>query len=177
MSISARQFNHLQEMGINVYQRKHLSVAEEIVEDKLEDNEASVKAADMDLSQQEQSSQVQEQAKAQPQNSKASEHINATSNTIEIPSIEQLTTSQLFKDVLVHLSLSIGEISRTDDHLNLGFINWRLANTDRPAANENETISLQSGLLTTPSIEQIAASVELKRRLWSTLQSSVLTND
>lgn len=78
--------------------------------------------------------------------------------------LKDLSTQQLFNDILLATGLSIGEINHQGNHLNLGLFNWYFT-----------SISSQSGIqwleqqLITPTIAEISKSPALKKQLWQLL--------
>ena len=84
---------------------------------------------------------------------------------IDFPTLEKVP---LFLDILISLDLSLGEIKTTETTIDLGFINWHFHDMETGEKAQDETsITLIDGNLTTPTIEQIAESPVLKKALWA----------
>ncbi len=119
MTISRRQFAHLTEIGINLWQRKASQTSTEQINDT-----------------------------------------NETATRLSVD-IKTLSNSQLFKDLLTHFNLSIGEVNIQDNKINLGFINWQLTKQTKCQLNQQ--------VLTTPPLSEIMHSPQLKCQLWQLL--------
>jgi hypothetical protein len=78
--------------------------------------------------------------------------------------LNDLTSQQLFNDIILAAGLSIGEINYQSDHLNLGLFNWYF--TEKSSQNEIQWLEQQ---LITPSIAEISKSPALKKQLWQLL--------
>jgi len=82
--------------------------------------------------------------------------------------LNDLTSQQLFNDILLATGLSIGEINHQSDHLNLGMFNWYF--TEKSSQNEIQWLEQQ---LITPSITEISKSPALKKQLWQLLTKQI----
>jgi DNA polymerase III psi subunit len=82
--------------------------------------------------------------------------------------LNDLTSQQLFNDILLATGLSIGEINHQSDHLNLGLFNWYF--TEKSSKNEIQWLEQQ---LVTPSIDEISKSPALKKQLWQLLTKQI----
>ncbi|TYK65953.1 DNA polymerase III subunit psi [Colwellia echini] len=108
----------------------------------------------------------------QRSNEHASEAVNSQKPNTKISyldiDLEALAKQQLFTDILLSTGLTIGEINKQGDHLDLGLFNWYfLANKDNVnsshPANKIQWVEQQ---LFTPSIDEISKSPALKKQLW-----------
>ncbi|HBY86219.1 MAG TPA: hypothetical protein DEO86_10110 [Colwellia sp.] len=77
--------------------------------------------------------------------------------------LNDLTSQQLFNDILLALNLSVGEVNHQSDHLDLGLFNWYFT------ATPNNEIQWGEQQLFTPSITEISKSPMLKKQLWQLL--------
>jgi len=82
--------------------------------------------------------------------------------------LDDLTSQQLFNDIILAAGLSIGEISHHSDHLNLGLFNWYF--TEKSSRDEIQWFEQQ---LITPSIAEISKSPALKKQLWQLLTMQI----
>lgn len=119
MSVSSRQFNLLNEMGITLWQRR----------ESLGVNDAAVQTENIDFA--------------------------------------MLSKNPLFINIIQSIGLSIGEVSCVDHKVNLGFINWQFS--------QQNIISLVDNILTSPNMEIIRSSAQLKRELWQVIQEQGLS--
>ena len=79
--------------------------------------------------------------------------------------LQQLILHPLFNDIILSLGLSIGEIRQDNNHLDLGLFSWYFT------ADDNHDMQWSTQQLFTPSLENIAQSPDLKRRLWQILSN------
>jgi DNA polymerase III psi subunit len=151
MSVTKRQFDLLQAMGITVWQRRdlpahvsqstqinvtaHADTSSEIIENNNENQQ--VTAA-----------------------SEASVQVSPVSEAVSID-LSVLLKQQLFRDVIQCLGVSRADISIQSDQIDLGLINWQF--------NQNKRIEFSHNCLKTPDLNTIANSVELKKALWQSL--------
>lgn len=148
--VSARQFTLLNEMGIELWQRKSQRQA-------IETNDTT---AQTDIAQ-----GVAELANTKQDNA-------AQNKTISID-FNALLQNALFQDILLSLNLSSADVSLVETehehYLNLGFLNWKMA--------ENAKISINDATLITPPLTEIAnnsgKSNELKKQLWQLIHQKI----
>lgn len=172
MTISARQFNHLQEMGIAVFQRKDLQVSDSDIRGQDDSTLSTAQQTNNIAAPQSIAIGTDKSLANHVDNESTNAIATSASFSVAIPTMAELSESQLFKDLLIHLSLSIGEVELTAEHINLGFINWRMLADEQ---KDSTAINLTNGLLISPSLQTVSQSVALKRQLWSTLQTSVVS--
>lgn len=84
-------------------------------------------------------------------------------------SLTQLAEKTLFNDILCAMNLSVADVSIQGNTLNCGFINWAL--------KPNKDIDFSGHCLTTPTLNELAASAKLKRKLWHTITQSIVQKD
>ncbi|MEW6982263.1 DNA polymerase III subunit psi [Colwelliaceae bacterium 6471] len=72
-----------------------------------------------------------------------------------------LSKNQLFIDILSSINLSIGEVSCDHNCLNLGLFNW--------VFSASPDVTLYNNVLTTPSLDELAQSPQLKSLLWQNI--------
>lgn len=90
-------------------------------------------------------------------------------------SLTNLFDQTLFNDILRCLNLTIGEIKAQDNHLDAGLFNWYFIDKVFDTEDEEKTtISYIDNKLTTPCIEKIALSAQLKKQLWHTVAYNLL---
>lgn len=124
MAITQRQFNHLNEIGITVWQRRNTS------------NTNS------------------------PSN-------NASSSSLPLAiHYNELIKLTLFTDILQCIGISIGEVNIENNVIDLGLFNWQFS--------ENDLITFDNNILSTPAITAFETSTKLKKDLWRTIQQKVL---
>jgi DNA polymerase III psi subunit len=100
-------------------------------------------------------------------------------------SLTTLSKQKLFSDILLSLSLTLGEVKAQDNHLDVGLFNWYFLN--RELNGEVKEKAAQAGSpqqkplihcidnkLVTPSIETIAQSANLKKQLWHIITKHLL---
>lgn len=172
MTISARQFTHLQEMGIAVFQRKDLQVSDSDIRGQDDSTLSTAQQTNNIAAPQSIAIGTDKSSANHVDNESTNASATSASFSVAIPTMAELSESQLFKDLLIHLSLSIGEVELTAEHINLGFINWRMLADEQ---KDCTAINLTNGLLISPSLQTVSQSVALKRQLWSTLQTSVVS--
>jgi len=74
----------------------------------------------------------------------------------------ELTTQQIFQDILLSINLSLADINEQNTYLAIGLLHWHFVNTN--------TITLSSNTLSTPALTDISNSSQFKRQLWQVLQ-------
>ena len=74
---------------------------------------------------------------------------------------DTIKSTTLFQDIISSVGASIGEVSLSGHRLNIGLLTWHFS----PQA----TIALNNNVLTTPELDAIANSPQLKRALWQVL--------
>jgi hypothetical protein len=87
-----------------------------------------------------------------------------TSLTFLDINLTELTTKQLFTDIVLATGLSIGEVKQQSDHLDLGLFNWFFT-----TEQSNSKLQWHDQQLFTPPIDIISQSSVLKRQLWQLL--------
>ncbi len=70
---------------------------------------------------------------------------------------EEIIDQQIFKDILLALTIEPVDISWEATHINLGLFNWQFV--------DNDNITFDKNILTTPSIQSITESLSIKRKL------------
>ena len=123
MTVTKRQFNHLNEMGINVWQRRNLV-------DSLEANNLKHNNASTETHVIKHSNLKNLSLKAQP--------LAITSN--------ELTQYTLFTDILQSIDMSIGEINIEKNVIDLGLFNWQFIENETINFNHS---TLSTPVLTT----------------------------
>jgi len=81
-------------------------------------------------------------------------------------SLNKLQSMQLFQDILQCINCSLDDISQQEKQLDLAQFKWQFS--------ENKEVLFINSILTTPSLETISHSVELKKTLWQTLNKQIL---
>ncbi|MCO4797947.1 MAG: DNA polymerase III subunit psi [Colwelliaceae bacterium] len=71
---------------------------------------------------------------------------------------EEIINQIIFKDILLALTIEPVDISWEATHINLGLFNWQFV--------DNDNITFDKNILTTPSIQSITQSLSIKRKLW-----------
>lgn len=92
-----------------------------------------------------------------------SDNVQVQSNYYLDIDLNDLTSQQIFNDILLALNLTVGEINHQRNHLDLGLFNWYF--TAAPLDN----IQWSEQQLFTPSITEISKSPMLKKQLWQLL--------
>jgi hypothetical protein len=141
MTISQRQFYLLTEMGISLWQRKVLNATRV----DIEPNNHS----------------KSENSENSP---KETHNINAKLPPKKACAINLIELQQqpLFIDIIKSLSLSQEQISQTVQGLQLASFSWEFCQQNKITTNKQK--------LTTPPLQDIAQSSQLKRQLWQALQ-------
>jgi hypothetical protein len=151
MSVTKRQFDLLQAMGITVWQRRdlpaHVSQSTQVNTATNTDTSSEI----IESNNEHQQVTAASEALAQP--SPATEPVS-----IDLPALME---QQLFRDVIQCLGASRADISIQSDQIDLGLINWQF--------NQNKQIEFSHNCLKTPDLNTIANSVELKKSLWQSL--------
>jgi DNA polymerase III psi subunit len=150
MSISKRQFDLLQAMGITVWQRRDLPSHSSAVESTqsrqhVENINDSVTSTN-------------EQVSLTP--SHATSPQAAANEIIEID-LKVLLKQPLFNDIIICLGASSADLSITQNQIDLGIINWQFTQSD--------SITFEHNCLKTPDLTTIANSPELKKSLWQSI--------
>lgn len=79
--------------------------------------------------------------------------------------LEQLCKQQLFVDLIQSLNVTLDQITLNNDHcLNIGLFNWQFT--------QDQHSQYQNNTLTTPAIEQLVQTPQLKRQLWQLLSKA-----
>lgn len=92
-------------------------------------------------------------------------------------SLTNLSKQRFFKDILLSMDVTIGEINVLNDHLDVGLFNWYF----RAGALEDSTeesaplIYCTNNKLVSPSIDLISQSASLKKQLWHTISNHLLS--
>jgi len=90
---------------------------------------------------------------------------SSTDNTssVNLPfNFAELTTQQIFQDILLSINLSLADINEQNTYLEIGLLDWHFVNTN--------TITLSSNTLSTTTLTDISNSSQFKRQLWQVLQ-------
>lgn len=148
MAVSKHQFQLLSEMGIELWQPKT----------------AATSARSFSGSGKESGKESQRDAEKHSAN-KPEIQTEKNHNNIIPPDFDSLKGHPLFHDIILSVGLSIGEVTATKEHLDLGLLHWQFT---------PEQLGLSDKVLTTPPIQVIAASGKLKRQLWQLLQEHSL---
>lgn len=74
---------------------------------------------------------------------------------------ETLSTSKCFNDILTALGTGIDDASFSATGIDLGAYNWHF--------HDHDDIEYADTTLTTPPIEKISQSLEIKRKLWQVI--------
>ncbi len=85
--------------------------------------------------------------------------------------LSDLSSNQLFNDVLQSIGISLGEITPQKKHLNLGLFNWYFCVTNQ---GDLFDINYLNNRLITPDLTSISHSTKLKRQLWKTITNNLL---
>lgn len=100
------------------------------------------------------------------QNRSASTTESDTAATIKLTNEDflQLLDSQLFQDILLALSITPDQISLLAGHLDLGLLNWHMADV--------ESCEMTASQLTTPTLDKLSKSPQLKQQLWQLISTT-----
>lgn len=151
MSISKRQFNLLQAMGITLWQRRDLSSQNSSITASVDNNKniegtsVAINTSDEHLSE-----KTQQQITPQVACNKPT-HIE----------LKTLFKQQLFNDIIRCLGASSADISIDKDQIDLGIINWQFT--------DNDNIEFKHNCLKTPDLTTLANSPALKKALWQSI--------
>ena len=145
MSISKRQFNLLQAMGITVWQRRELLALNDSNETKTTSQTATP------LTGQANSSENQ------------TKNSDASAVSIAALDLSVLLKAQLFNDVLTCLGASSADLAIEHNQINLGIINWQFT--------ADNTIEFEHNCLKSPDLTTLANSPVLKKALWQSIGS------
>ncbi|WDE12856.1 hypothetical protein [Thalassomonas haliotis] len=163
MAVSKHQFQLLSEMGIELWQPKTAATSAQPLPDKESnkesDKESGKKPEKKSGKRSEENPQRQAANKTKVQADKDQENITP-------PDFDRLKVHPLFHDIILSIGLSIGEVTAAQEYLDLGLLHWQFS--------PGQQLSLSDKLLTTPSIQVLAASGKLKRQLWQLLQEHSL---
>lgn len=163
MTISKRQFDLLNVMNIPLWVTKQSTIT------SVEKEVTTVEEAEVGISEIG-SSKIESAEIKNTQNI-----IEYSITSIDLPS---LANTPLFNDILLTLGLSVAEASietsaETNEEnnvetniVNLGLISWQFSST--------KTLAFVNNVLTTPTIEQLEKSSNLKRQLWQLLVKNEL---
>ena len=86
--------------------------------------------------------------------------------------LAELTKQTLFRDILLAIGLSIGEVSNQEKYLDLGLFNWYFFSNEplnKAQSQPLNTIQWLDQQLITPTLAEIAMSPALKKQLWQVL--------
>ena len=154
MSISKRQFDLLQAMGITTWQRRDLS----------SQNSASV-ALDDEANNPVQDNNSFPKACAGTSITESSADSDNTEKTAvtthELINLKILLKHPLFKDVIRCLGASSADVSVVGQQIDLGIFNWQFT--------ESKAIELKHNCLKTPDLDTLAHSPMLKKALWQSI--------
>ncbi|MDN3653859.1 DNA polymerase III subunit psi [Thalassotalea ponticola] len=146
MTLTRKQFTHLQHMGITVWQRRadvfsDANNAESLT--SVDSTAPNTSALANDIS---------ADTKQQPQT------VPPKANRIEAVRVDDYP---MFNDVLLALSVNPDQVTQSDDIITLPNLTWRF--------DQQADISYRDGVLTTPNLAALQASPALKRQLWFAL--------
>ena len=154
MSISKRQFDLLQAMGITLWQRRDLpsqnsaSVAlENEANSTVQDNNSSPK--------------VRPEASITENSASSDNPIKIVAEQPALINLNSILKHPLFKDVIRCLGASSADVSVVGEQIDLGIFNWQFT--------ESDTIELKHNCLKTPDLNTLAHSPTLKKALWQSI--------
>ena len=139
MSISKRQFDLLQAMGITVWQRRDLS---------------NLNLSQADIS----NKTLADKSATEATSSAPQQSSNVKSISYDLESLFKLP---LFNDVIRCLGVSYADLTVKQNQLDLGIINWQFT--------DNNRIEFQHNCLKTPDLTTLANSPALKKALWQSI--------
>ncbi len=151
MSISKRQFDLLQAMGITVWQRRELSEHDALVIKSPEDSQNSLQAEECVHS-------IFTQSPSSTQQNKPQAYTNDEKPALDL---KTLLKQPLFNDIIRCLGVSSADLSMSQNQLDLGIINWKFTGADR--------IEFSHNCLTTPTLDTLTNSPALKKALWQSI--------
>jgi len=92
---------------------------------------------------------------------------NQNKENINLPiNFTEISKQQIFEDILLSINLSLADITQQKNQLLLGLLNWQFVN--------DESITLHANTLSSPTLNNISTSSQLKRQLWQILQDHIL---
>lgn len=156
MSITKRQFDLLQAMGINVWQRRDLftctdknSNSSELksIFDHNDTNQTAGVISSLNDNDSSQSNIVESNL--------------IESNLIE-PNLTALRKQQIFNDIIQCLGVSSCDLLVHQSQIDLGLINWQF--------HKNQKIEFHHNCLRTPELSILATSAQMKKLLWQSIQ-------
>lgn len=151
MSVTKRQFDLLQAMGIAVWQRRELPVQASQpcqVAPKSNANETTTSITPKNQ-------QLTATTASAELNQTAPEAVRANID------LQALLEQQLFNDVIQCLGTSRADLSVQNHQIDLGLINWEFG--------ESNNIEFSHNCLRTPDLDTIANSPQLKKALWHSI--------
>ena len=161
MSITKRQFDLLQAMGINVWQRRDLftctnknSNSSELksIFDHNDTNQTAGVISSLNDNDSSQSNIVE---------SNLIESNLIEPNLIE-PNLTALRKQQIFNDIIQCLGVSSCDLLVHQSQIDLGLINWQF--------HKNQKIEFHHNCLRTPELSILATSAQMKKLLWQSIQ-------
>jgi DNA polymerase III psi subunit len=133
MTVSSQQFTYLNAMGINLWQRKNLPEEQQNEHTLVQNNIPAHKKSDV---------------------------LSADLLSIDLNTLQ---SHSLFQNIITALNISFGEITATENTLNLGLFNWQM----QTANHTNSTgFNFENNILTTPSLDVLIAKPAAKKQLW-----------
>lgn len=91
-------------------------------------------------------------------------HGKSSSGSITLD-FSDIQNDVFFQDVLMCMSLSLGEITIKTSSIDLGLFNW--------CFHEQETIEFKEHTLMTPTLVKLKESPSLKKSLWHTIYKNL----
>lgn len=152
MSLTKRQFDLLQAMEINVWQRRDLPAQL--------DNNISTKANTFS-GDQEFNNLADKSSSTTSQENLSIGLMPIHSNPIE-PNLTELRNQQFFIDVIHCLGVNSSDLSIQQKQVDLGLINWQF--------RKQQQIEFSHNCLKTPEIKTITHSPKMKKQLWQLIQ-------
>ncbi|WDE00076.1 DNA polymerase III subunit psi [Thalassomonas actiniarum] len=147
MAVSKHQFQLLSEMGIALWQPRTAETSARPLPEKESKENAAEKSGNK-FADKAALPAKKDQQKSTP------------------PNFDALMAQPLFHDILLSIGLSVGEVTATEEQLDLGLLHWQFS--------PEQELALSDKVLTTPPIQVLAASGTLKRQLWQLLQEHSL---
>ncbi|UUO22590.1 hypothetical protein FGD67_04875 [Colwellia sp. M166] len=149
MTISKRQFDLLQAMGITVWQRRDLS---SLTSGSAMANANSPKQDNTPVN------NLANKSSSQSSRSAVQQAPNVKPITLDL---ETLFKQSLFNDVIRCLGVSHADLAIEKDQLDLGIINWQFT--------DSNSIEFKHNCLQTPDLTTLANSPALKKALWQSI--------
>jgi len=153
MTISKRQFDLLQAMGITVWQRRDLASFDSSSAETDDIAKTSTPAT---------ASANLVATKAAMQSSPTPSQQTTNIKPIAI-NLDTLRKQSFFNDVIRCLGVSKTDVVIENNQLNLGIINWQFT--------DNDSIEFKHNCLKTPDLKTLANSPALKKDLWQSIGS------